>query len=33
MKAKSIFMQRDGSDCNRLKFKGKILEMKKGSAY
>ena len=25
MKAKRIFKQQDGIDCNRLKFKGKIL--------
>lgn len=33
MKEKRIFKQQDGTDCNRLKFKGKILVMKKGSAY
>lgn len=33
MKAKRIFKQQDGTDCNRLKFEGKILVMKKGSAY
>ena len=33
MKAKRIFKQQYGTDCNRLKFKGKILVMKKGSAH
>ena len=33
MKAKRISKQQDGIDCNRLKYKGKILVMKKGSAY
>jgi len=30
MKAKSIFMQRDGIDCNSLKFKGKNTSNEKG---
>lgn len=33
MKAERIFKQQDGVDCTRLKFKGKILVMKKGSAH
>lgn len=33
MKVKRIFKQQDGVDCNRLKFKGKILVMEKGSAH
>lgn len=33
MKAERIFKQQDGVDCNRLKFKDKILVMKKGSAH